>query len=108
VTFVLGPLILLIAGYVSIKAKSWFNYDLSPAEAAAYITSIVGGIALLIWKWLHNRGKYEIAKLSDEPVERVERLERLIEDRLPPAPQAPKAPEAGAPSKPRAPGQPKS
>lgn len=105
VTFVVTPFVLLAAAWVSIKAKSWFNYDLSPAEAAAYIFGILGGITLVIYKWVHGRGNYDLAKITHEPISRIEALEELIEERLPHAPSAPVAPAAGASSKPRAPGQ---
>lgn len=104
IAFLLGPLAILVGGFVAIKAKSWFNYDLEPAEATAYILGIVGGIAGLFVTWLHNRGKNEIAKTTGLSETQVEGIVSVIEERLPHAPDAPLTPGGGSPASPRAPG----
>jgi hypothetical protein len=93
VTFLLGPLILIASGFVAIKAKSWFNYDLAPAEAAAYFTTIIGGIAAGVVTWVRNRGKYEIAKATGIDDATLDLIASAIASRLP---QAPSAPSSGA------------
>lgn len=103
VTFLLTPLILLAAGFVSVKAKSWFNYDLSPVEAAAYFVTIIGGIAAVIWKWVHNRGLHELASATGLPEEQINHIVSVIEEKLPNAPSAPTAPSEGAPAAAHAP-----
>lgn len=103
VTFLLGPLILLASAFIAVKAKSWFNYDLSPAAAAAYIVSIVGGIASLIWKWLHNRGAYELHKTTGLNEDQLNHILSTIEERIPVAPSAPISPAEGAPAASHAP-----
>lgn len=103
VTFLLGPLILLASAFVAAKAKQWFNYDLNPAEAAAYFFGIVGGVAALIYKWLHNRGVYEAAKSTGLPEEQLNHILSTIEEKLPTAPSAPISPAEGAPAAPHAP-----
>jgi hypothetical protein len=95
VAFLLGPLALLFGGFVAAKAKSWFNYDLAPAEAAAYFLTIVGGIAALLFKWLHNRGKYELAKATGISSDTIDLIASAVVTRLPQAPQAPQSPPLG-------------
>lgn len=103
VAFLILPLATLAGAWVAIKAKAWFNYDLNPAEAAAYIVSIVVSIAGGIGLWLRNRGKYEIAKATGVSEDQIDVIARVVAERLPAAPQA-AAPGAGSPASPRAPG----
>lgn len=103
VTFLLTPLILLAASFIAIKAKQWFNYDLSPAATAAYLFGIVGSIAAVIYKWVHNRGVYEISKTTGLDEEQLDHILSTIEERLPTAPSAPTSPAEGAPAAPHAP-----
>ena len=103
VAFLILPLATIAGGFVAIKAKSWFNYDLDPAEATAYIVSTVGAIAGGIGLWLRNRGKYEIAERTGISEDQIDLIARVVAERLPQAPQAP-APGAGSPASPRAPG----
>lgn len=104
VVFLLGPLVLIASSFIAIKAKTWFNYDLSPAATAAYLFTIIGGIAAAIWKWVHTRGLIDLAEKTGLNPTEVESVVSLIEERLPQAPQAPTTPGAGAPASPRAPG----
>lgn len=104
VVFLLGPLVLLASSFIAIKAKTWFNYDLSPAATAAYLFAIIGGVAAAIWKWVHNRGLIDLAKDASLNPTEVETVVSLIEERLPVAPNAPLTPGSGAPASPRAPG----
>jgi hypothetical protein len=103
VTFLLGPLILLASAFVAAKAKQWFNYDLNPAEAAAYFFGIVGSVGALIYKWLHNRGIYEVSKTTGLDETLVNHIVSTVEERLPQAPSAPTAPAEGAPAAAHAP-----
>lgn len=103
VAFLVSPLIALLAGFVALQAKAWFNLDVDPAEVAAYVTGIVLTVAGLGVTWLHNRGKYEIAKATGATPELVDTVTKVIEEKLPQAPQAP-SPGAGSPASPRAPG----
>lgn len=103
VTFLFGPLVLLASGVIAVKAKSWFNYDLAPAEAAAYLFGIVGSVGAIVWKWVHNRGLYEIAKTAGLPEEQLNHILTTIEENLPQAPSAPIAPADGSPAAPHAP-----
>lgn len=104
VVFLLGPLVLLASSFVAIKAKQWFNYDLSPAATAAYLFGIIGGLAALIWKWVHNRGEQELAKAVGVQPAEVEAIVSQVIERLPNAPSAPTTPGSGSPASPRAPG----
>lgn len=104
VVFLLTPLILIASSFIAIKAKTWFNYDLSPAATATYLFTIIGGIAALIWKWVHNRGEQELAKAVGASPDQVEAIVTQVIERLPNAPSAPIAPADGAPAAPRAPG----
>lgn len=103
VAFLLGPLALIVGGFVAVKAKQWFGYDLDPAEATAYFVGIIGGIAGLVVTWLRNRGKYEIAKATGVSPDTVDLIATAVADRLPQAPQAPTSPQDGAPAAPGAP-----
>jgi len=105
VTFLVSPLVLLLSGFIAVKAKAWFNYDLSPAATAAYIFGIVGSIGAVIWKWVHNRGLHELAEKTGLPEEQLNHIVSTIEERLPQAPQAPTSPSAGAPAAAHAPPQ---
>lgn len=104
VVFLLTPLILLVSSFIAIKAKAWFNYDLSPAATAAYLFGLIGGVAAVIWKWVHNRGEQELAKAVGASPDQVEAIVTQVIERLPNAPSAPIAPADGAPAAPRAPG----
>lgn len=104
VVFLLTPLILLVSSFIAIKAKAWFNYDLSPAATAAYLFGLIGGVAAVIWKWVHNRGEQELAKAAGVNPDQVEAIVTQVIERLPNAPSAPIAPADGAPAAPRAPG----
>lgn len=107
VTFLVAPLVLLVSSFIAIKAKTWFNYDLSPAAAAAYLFSIVGGVAAVIWKWVHNRGLHELATASGMNEEQLNHIVSTIEEKLPQAPSAATTEAgSGAPASPRAPGEP--
>lgn len=103
VAFLLLPLATLASGFIAIKAKAWFNYDLDPAEATAYIIGVVGSVAAGIGVWLRNRGKYEIAERTGISEEQIGLIARVVAEHLPQAPQA-AAPGAGSPASPRAPG----
>lgn len=88
VTFLFGPLAIAAGGFVAVKAKSWFGYDLAPAEATAYLLGIVGGISALVYKWLHNRGQYEIAKALGTSPANLDAITTAVLSRLPAAPDA--------------------
>jgi hypothetical protein len=89
VAFLVLPLATLIGGFIAIKAKAWFNYDLDPAEATAYVVSSVAAIAGGIGLWLHNRGKYEIAKATGIDSDKLDLIVGAVISRLPAAPSAP-------------------
>lgn len=105
IAFLVGPLVILLSGFVSLKAKQWFGIEVSSGAVEAYTLGIVLSIGGLFAVWLHNRGKNEIAKLTGLSPEKVEELIDLVEERLPDAPSSPKSGSAGAPSQPRAPGR---
>lgn len=86
VAFLFGPLTVLAGGFVAVKAKSWFGYDLDPAEAAAYFATIVGGIAAGVVAWVRNRGKYEIAERLDVDPDKLDLITNAVISRLPDAP----------------------
>lgn len=86
IAFLVGPIATLAAGFVALKAKTWFNLDVEPAEVVAYVTGLVLSVGGLFVTWLHNRGKYEIAKEAGASPELVEQITRIIESRLPTAP----------------------
>ena len=89
VAFLILPLATLASGFVAIKAQTWFNYHLDPAEATGYIVSIVTAIAGGIALWMHNRGKYEIAKATGIDDEKIDLIAHAVAERLPKPPQAP-------------------
>lgn len=91
IAFLVGPLVLLISGFIALKAKQWFNLDVSSQDVAAYVLGLVLSLGGLLTVWLHNRGKHEIAKLTGLSEAKVEAIERLIESRLPAAPSAEKS-----------------
>lgn len=103
VTFLLAPLVLLAASFIAIKAKTWFNYDLSPAATAGYLFGLIGGVAGIIYKWVHNRGLYELSKSTGLPEEQLNHIISTIEEKLPTAPSAPTSPAEGSPEAPGAP-----
>ncbi len=103
VTFLFGPLALIAAGIIAAKANVWFGLNLDPNAVAAFIISVVFGLASLVLKWLHNRGIQEAAHLAGVSDDQVEKIAAEIIKRLPAPPQDP-APGHGAPAEPRAPG----
>lgn len=86
IAFLILPLATLVGAFVAIKAKAWFNYDLDPAAATAYIVTIVGGIAGGIIAWLHNRGEYEIAERLNVDPDQLDTIVNAVLTRLPEAP----------------------
>lgn len=95
ITFLVGPLVLLISGFIALKAKQWFNLDVSSQDVAAYVLGLVLSLGGLLITWLHHGGKQELAKLTGMSEARVEALENLIESRMPAAPMTPLMPEGG-------------
>lgn len=90
VAFLFTPLIALIAGFVALKAKQWFNVDVSSEAVAVYVGGIILSVVGLGVTWLRNRGKYEIAKeFGFENPEVVDRIMQTVEERLPQVPQVP-------------------
>lgn len=59
VAFVLTPLLLTVITPLAVWAQAKLGIDLNPAEIVAYIVTVGTGIALVAYKWLHNRGEYE-------------------------------------------------
>jgi hypothetical protein len=104
IAFLVSPLVLLVAGFIALKAKQWFNVDVSSQDVAAYVFGIILSLGAILTTWLHNRGKHEIAKATGLSEDKVEALETLLEDRLPRAPDAPLTTGTGSPASPRAPG----
>lgn len=107
IAFLVLPLATLIGAFIAIKAKSWFNYDLDPAAAAAYVLGIILAIAGGLITWLRNRGKFEIASALKLDPDNIDAIAAQVLARIPPAPAAPQAPppgSTGAPPQPRAPG----
>jgi hypothetical protein len=89
VAFLVSPLVLLISGFIALKAKTWFNLDVSPQDVAAYVFGLVLSLGAILTTWLHHSGKQELAKLTGLSEDKVEGIEALIEERLPKAPDAP-------------------
>lgn len=92
ITFLATPLITLVSGFVALKANSWFDLNLAPADVAAYTGGVVLSIGTAVGVWLHNRGKYEIAELTKLTPEQVAAIQARIEAELPQPPPAPGAP----------------
>jgi hypothetical protein len=103
VTFLFGPLAVIAGGFIAIKSKQWFGYDLEPAEATAYVLGVVGSIATGVALWIRNRGKYEIAERTGIDEETLTRVAKIVAEQLPAPPQAAR-PGGGSPASPRAPG----
>ena len=45
-------------------AQKWLGVDFDPTELSIYLTSVAVGQALVIYKWVSNRGQYEIAEAT--------------------------------------------
>lgn len=59
VAFVLTPILLTVVTPLAVWAQAKLGVHLDPAEVVAYIVTIGTGIALVAYKWLHNRGEFE-------------------------------------------------
>lgn len=59
VAFVLTPLLLTVVTPLAVWAQAQLGINLNPAEVVAYIVTVGTGIALVAYKWLHNRGEFE-------------------------------------------------
>lgn len=59
VAFVLTPILLPVIGAIAYWLQDKLGVNLDPQEAVAYIVTVVGGVAAVIFKWLSNRGEWE-------------------------------------------------
>lgn len=71
VAFVLTPILLPAVGAISVWMQNSIGIDLPVEAVVGYTISTTIGVALVIYKWLENRGRFEIAaaqvvKLHDE------------------------------------------
>lgn len=64
VTFFLGPIVLAVAGFLSIEAGRLAGVSLSQELVAGIGMSGVLGATALIYKWLDGRSKHTLAKLD--------------------------------------------
>lgn len=103
VAFLLAPLAALAAGLIAHAALVIFGITLDPTATTAWMLGAMGGVVLLAFKWLHNRGRAEIAHTLGTSPEHLDELAALVEARLPAPPTKP-PPGHGAPAEPRAPG----
>jgi hypothetical protein len=103
IAFLVAPFLALAGGFIALKANSWFGMHLAPAEATAWVTTVVLGIVGLALKWLHTRGQFELAKTVGTDPKTIDQIVGAVIDRLPQAPQAPPPGTAGAPAQPQGP-----
>lgn len=59
VTFVLTPILLPLVGAGAVWAQDVIGIDLDPAQVTAYVGAVVIGLAIVVYKWLANRGDWE-------------------------------------------------
>jgi len=64
VAFVLTPVLLPIVGAVSVWAQDAVGINLDPTAVVAYVVAVVGGCALVAFKWLENRGRFELVAVE--------------------------------------------
>jgi hypothetical protein len=64
VAFVLTPILLPVMGGLSFWLQDKLGINMDPAIATGFVVSIVVGVALAGYKWLHNRGEYERAVIE--------------------------------------------
>lgn len=62
VTFVLGPITLVISGVIAVKSNQWFGLHLDQSAVAVDLGVVEAGVGIAIYKWLHNRGEFERAE----------------------------------------------
>jgi hypothetical protein len=79
VAFVLTPILLPVMGGLSFWLQDKVGIDMDPAIATGFVVSIVAGIALAGYKWLHNRGEYERAVIE------LNRLHQAGQQAIPPS-----------------------
>jgi len=60
VAFVLTPILLPLVGAGSVWAQDAIGVNLDPNEVVAYVVAVVAGCALVAFKWLENRGRFEL------------------------------------------------
>lgn len=61
VAFVLTPVLLPLATSFAVWAQDFLGVNLSGDQLTAYVVTFVIGLALVIYKWLANRGEWERA-----------------------------------------------
>jgi hypothetical protein len=64
VTFLVTPLSVSASTAAAYYAQKWLGVDFDPTELSIYLTSVAVGQALVIYKWVSNRGQYEIAEVQ--------------------------------------------
>jgi hypothetical protein len=89
VAFLLAPLATIAAGLVAHAALAIFNVQLDPTATAAWMLGAMASLAGLAYKWLHNRGRYEIAHVLGTNPDTLDTVATAVLDRLPDAPQTP-------------------
>lgn len=57
----LSPLWLAVAVFIANTAQDWLQIDLDETQLAGFISVFVLSIAGLLYKWLDNRVKFELA-----------------------------------------------
>lgn len=60
VAFVITPIITTVTGVVTLWLTRNLGVHIDPAAAAAFVVTTVGGVALGAFKWLENRGNWEV------------------------------------------------
>lgn len=107
VAFLLAPLAAILAGVAAKAALGLFGIELDPTQTTAWMLGAMLSLAGLAYKWLHNRGRYEIATALGTNPDQLDQIVDAVLNRLPEAPQtaATTSPSEGAPAAAQAPPQ---
>ena len=96
-TYIVSPFAMLVGGTVAVKAQTWFNLKVDPLVVAAFVLAVVGGIAHVASKWVHNRGMWEIAHVLHVSPTTLQGIETKTEEDLPAPPTVPDPPATAPP-----------
>jgi Na+/glutamate symporter len=86
VTFVLMPILLPVSASVANWLQDVAGLNLTGVELAAFVCTVVAGVAVTGFKWVANRGDWERSVLYEQvannalnlPVDDVDGLEDLV------------------------------
>lgn len=89
VAFILTPILLPVATAIAAWLQDVVGIDLTGQQLTGYVVAIAIGVALVIYRWLANRGEWERTTLELHKLLEAGRSEVDTAAALAPAPRSP-------------------